>query len=92
MAKNAKRTRVSSKSIIKEAKLSDKFIYRCETYKVWSKGACLISTRYYKSNNPLDLKKIPTILKRKNYNLIRFIKLIAAPEEYLNANGYIAIK
>jgi hypothetical protein len=92
MAKNAKRTRASASPVKKEAKIANKFIYCCETYKIWPKGACLIDTKYYKTNKPLDLKKIPTVLKRKNYNLNRFINLVAAPEEYLVINNYVAIK
>lgn len=92
MAKNTKRVRTSSSPVKKEAKISDRFVYCCEVYKIWDRGACIIDTKYYKSKKSLDLKKIPTILKRKNYKLHRFIELIAAPEDYLIANNYVPIK
>lgn len=67
---------------------SPKFVYCVSTYKFWKQGACLMDEKYYASQQPLDLKKIPTILKKKGYTIQRFIELESAPEEYLIDKGY----
>lgn len=76
---------VKDKQIVK---IAPKFIYHCSVYKCWSKGAALLSEKYYATKHPLNLKKIPSILKKKNFTIQRFLELESAPEEYLIAKGY----
>ena len=71
-----------------EVFVSDNFIYRSSVYRIWKQGVCLIDDRYYTSKTPLNVNKVPTILKKKEYNVHRFIELEGAPEEYLIKNGY----
>lgn len=71
-----------------EIVVSPKFVYCVSTYKIWKQGACLMDEKYYASKQPLNLKKIPTILKKKGYTIQRFIELESAPEEYLIDKGY----
>ena len=71
-----------------EVSVSPKFVYCFSTYKIWKQGACLLDEKYYASPNPLDLKKIPRIIKKKDYSIHRFIDLESAPENYLINNGY----
>lgn len=71
-----------------EVIVSDKFIYHSSVHKIWKQGACLLDDRYYTSNTPLNLKKIPRILKKKDYNIHRFITLEGAPENYLIKQKY----
>lgn len=71
-----------------EILVSPKFIYCFSTYKIWKQGACLLDEKYYASLKPLDLKKIPKVLKKKDYSIHRFIDLESAPENYLINNGY----
>lgn len=71
-----------------EVKVSTKFIYHSSVYKVWKSGAGLLDDKYYSCSNPLNLKKIPTILKKKNYSIMRYFELEGAPEQYLITEGY----
>lgn len=68
--------------------VSTKFVYCFTTYKMWKRGASLIDEKYYTSNKPLNIKKIPKLLKKKDYVIQRFINLEGAPEEYLINEGY----
>ena len=71
-----------------EVAVSKKFVYHCSVYRIWKRGVCLIDDSYYTSTNALDLKKIPSVLKKKEYSIHRFIELEGAPEEYLITKGY----
>lgn len=71
-----------------ELRASSKFIYNIDVYKIWKTGACLISSKYYASTNPWNLKKIPTVLRKKDYIIQRCIDLESAPKEYLINKGY----
>jgi hypothetical protein len=75
-----------------EVSVSSKFVYCISIYKLWKQGACLMDEKYYASQNPLDLKKIQTTLKRKNYTIQRYIELECAPEDYLISHGYKCMK
>lgn len=70
-----------------EVQVSVKFIYSCDIYKIWSKGACLLDQTYYATINPLKIKT-PNVLKKSGYVIRRFINLESAPEEYLIRKGY----
>lgn len=71
-----------------EVYVSDKYVYYSSVHKMWKMGASLLDERYYVSNSPLNLKKIPKVLKKKDYNIHRFITLEGAPEHYLIKKGY----
>lgn len=71
-----------------EVVVSSKFVYCSSVYKLWKQGACLVDEVHYASNQPLDLKKIPLRLKRRNYTIQRYIQLESAPEDYLITKGY----
>lgn len=71
-----------------EILVSSKFMYCLSTYKIWKQGACLLDEKYYISPNPLNLKKIQKVIKKKDYLIHRFIDLESAPENYLINNGY----
>lgn len=71
-----------------EVRVSDKFVYCSSIYILWKQGACLIDEVYYASNKPLNLKKIPSKLKKRNYTIQRYIQLESAPENYLITQGY----
>jgi hypothetical protein len=68
--------------------VSPKFVYCFTTYKMWRYGASLMDETYYTSNKPLNISKIPKLLKKKDYVIQRFINLEGAPEEYLINEGY----
>lgn len=70
-----------------EVQVSAKFIYSCDIYKIWNKGACLLDQKYYATTIPLKLK-ISNVLKKSGYVIRRFINLESAPEEYLIRKGY----
>lgn len=75
-----------------EVSVYPKFIYYSTVYKIWKRGACLLEEKYYSSNRPLNIKQIPTIIRKKKYTIQRFIELKNAPEDYLITNGYKCIK
>ena len=71
-----------------ELRISQRFVYSIDVYRIWKKGACLLSSNYYASPQPLDSKKIPTIIKKNGYIIQRFIQLEGAPKDYLINKGY----
>lgn len=72
----------------KEIQVSPKFVYQSCIYKLWKGGACIIEEKYYASNTPIDLNKLPTFIQKPGYSIQRFIELESAPEEYLISKGY----
>lgn len=75
-----------------QIRITRKFIYSVDVYKIWKKGACLLSSKYYACSNVLNLKKIPVMVKKKGYTIQRFVVLEGAPKEYLIAKGYKQLK
>lgn len=71
-----------------EVYVSDKYVYHSSVHKMWKRGAQFLDDRYYTSNSPLNLKKVPKVLKKKDYSIYRFITLESAPENYLIKQGY----
>lgn len=71
-----------------EVKVASKFVYQIEVYRIWKRGAYILADKFYKTNKPLNLKKLPLLLKRKTYTIRRFVTLICAPEDYLINQGY----
>ena len=71
-----------------ELRVSQRFVYSIDVYRIWKKGACLLSSNYYASPKPLDSKKIPIIVRKKGYVIQRFIELEGAPKDYLINKGY----
>ena len=71
-----------------EIVVSPKFVYCFSTYKIEKQRVCLLDEKYYASLKPLYLKKIPTVVKKKDYSIHRFINLESAPEKYLINNKY----
>lgn len=65
-----------------------KFVYCSTIYKMWRFGASLLNEQYYTCDRPLDLNKITSKIKKKDYVIQKFIKLEGAPENYLINNGY----
>ena len=75
-----------------QVRVTNKFIYSIDVYKIWRKGACLLSSNYYACSNILNVKKIQVMVKKKGYTIQRFIVLEGAPKEYLIAKGYKQLK
>lgn len=75
-----------------QIRVTRKFIYSVDVYKIWKNGACLLSSKYYACSNVLNLKKIPVMVKKKGYTIQRFVMLEGAPKEYLIAKGYKQLK
>jgi hypothetical protein len=65
--------------------VNDKFIYCSEVYMIWKNGAALVDTKYYSSNEPIKIKKKK---KKQERNLVQFLTLEFAPEEYLINNKF----
>ena len=71
-----------------EVNVYRKFIYCSSVYKLWKQGACILDEKHYVCSKPLNLKKIPKIIKKKGYTIQRYIQLESAPEDYLIKKGY----
>lgn len=71
-----------------EVSVYHKFIYCSSVYKIWKQGACILDEKYYVCSKPLNLKKIPKMIKKKGYTIQRYIQLESAPEDYLITKGY----
>ena len=65
--------------------VNDKFIYCSEVYMIWKNGAALVETKYYSSDEPIKIKKKK---KKQERNLVQFLTLEFAPEEYLINNKF----
>lgn len=70
------------------ASVSPKYVYHSSVHKIWKWGACFLGEKYFASPRPLNIKKIQTKIKKKEYTIQRFIELESAPEQYLLRNGY----
>lgn len=68
--------------------VNEKFIYCCEVYLIWDKGASLVETKYYSSKEPIKFKKKKKNKQSKKYKLVKFFTLEFAPEEYLINNKF----
>lgn len=71
-----------------EVFVNPKFIYCSTVYKMWRRGASLMDEKYYSSDKPLNARRMSSVIKKKNYEIRRFISLEGAPEDYLLDNGY----
>lgn len=71
-----------------EVYVSPRFVYHSSVYRVWKYGAGLLDDKYYVSTSPLNMKKVPLVVKKRGYTIRRFIELESAPEEYLITKGY----
>lgn len=69
-------------------KVSDRFVYLESIYILLKNRAELYSEKFYKSNNPIKLKKKDFLKKTKKYTLCRFLDLVEAPLEYLLTNKF----
>ena len=54
-----------------EVKVYHKFVYCSSVYKIWKQGACILDEKYYVCGKPLNLKKIPKMIKKKGYTIQR---------------------
>ena len=62
------------------------FLYEVTIYQISKGMARLLESKYYKSNKVLNLKKNKSCKKYKNFSIVRYIDLLAAPVEFIKEN------
>lgn len=67
------------------------FLYEVSLYKIEPKRANILSSRFYISNKLLKVKDTEIIKHFKNFNVTRFITLLAAPESFIKENNLLLI-
>jgi hypothetical protein len=70
-------------------KVSKKFIYNVEVYKVYKNGFNLVSNSYISINDNTNIKLRDISKSESGDTIIKSLELISAPEEYLIQNDYI---
>lgn len=66
------------------------FLYEVTIYQVSKDMVRLLESKYYKSDKILKVKD--TVIKYKNYSIIRNITLLAAPFEFIKENNLQELK
>lgn len=70
------------------ARVSQKYVYHTSVHRLYKWGGSFLGDKYYASSKPLNLKKVPIKVKKKDYTIQRFVELESAPEHYLIKIGY----
>lgn len=75
--------------IYKEQKIVEfpYFIYELCVYKYWKNGFCILSTKFYKSDDLLNIKKQRKYKYFKEYMIEEEITLVAAPYNFIRENN-----
>ena len=60
------------------------FLYRVCIYKYWKFGFCVLSDRFFKSDQLLNIKNTNIIKYYKNYIIEAEVFLIGAPYEFIH--------
>ena len=63
------------------------FLYEVSIYKIAKDMACLLDSKYFKSDNLLKIKNEVTHKKFKDYQIVRYINLLGAPMEFIEENN-----
>lgn len=63
------------------------FIYEVCLYKYWKNGFCILSSKFYKSDKLLNIKKWRKYKYFKEYMLVQEIILVAAPYNFIKENN-----
>lgn len=68
--------------------ISSKFIYEVSVYLLTKNGAECKENKFYASDKPIEEKVICVDID-ENKKAVKYVDLIAAPEDYLIVNNYI---
>lgn len=60
------------------------FLYEVTYYAVTSNVARLLKTKYFKSKTLLNISKDVEVKKFSNFNIIKYINIIAVPLDFVN--------
>lgn len=64
------------------------FLYEVSVYKLSRNMACILGSKYFKSDKLLNIKKDVEYLKKtKDYNIVRYIDLLGAPMSFIEENN-----
>ena len=85
-----KNSSVKSKQLPKIKEIHNKYVYEVSIYIIDANSAECHNTKFYASNKPIDEKTI--CVDYNNKKVVKFIELVAAPEDYLIAHNYTPYK
>ena len=68
--------------------VADSFLYEVSVYKVYKDRFECLGSKYYSSNNYLNIKKSCKIKKYKDFNISIFVDWVGAPKEYIIENKF----
>jgi hypothetical protein len=67
------------------------FLYEVSIYCITPKLSFIITTKYFKTNNLLDIDDTKVLKHYKNFNIIRFITLLGVPKSFIKENNLIEL-
>lgn len=63
------------------------FLYEVSIYKITKNMACILDSKYFKSDKLLKIKKDAEYKKVKDGTIARYIDLLGAPMEFIQENN-----
>lgn len=63
------------------------FLYEVGIYKITNDSACILGSKYFKSDKLLNLKSEVEQRKFSNYRLLKYVDLLGAPMEFIEENN-----
>ncbi len=63
------------------------FLYEFTIYKIYKKGFLLLSSKYYKSDNLLNVKESKVIKRFNKFSIVAFVTLLGTPKEFIEQNN-----
>ena len=63
------------------------FLYEVSIYKLTKNMACILDSKFYKSDKLLKIKKDVEYKKVKDGSIVRYVDLLGAPMEFIQENN-----
>lgn len=63
------------------------FLYEVSVYKITKNMACILSSKFYKSDKLLKIKNTVECKKFKDHSIVRYVDLLGAPMEFIQENN-----
>lgn len=67
----------------KKVELMPFFLYEVCIYKYWNGGCCILGTKFFKSNKPINLSKYRKVKTYGNYSIEKTISLEGIPASFV---------
>lgn len=63
------------------------FLYEVSVYKLAPNMACILGSKFFKSDKLLNIKKDVEYKKAKDFTIVRYIDLLGAPMSFIEENN-----